>query len=90
MLKLYVRGCNAFFAGTGQVCFFVMQNVTRGKKKKKKRHGKFRVQIFFGLLIKTKGHTKQQKHWQLNKQQIPYMHPNKKSLGVWNVLTSCF
>ena len=78
MLKPYVRGRDAFVAGTGQVCslYFEMQ---QGKKK---RHEKFRVQIFFGLLIKTKGHSKQQKHWQLNKQQILYMLPNKKSLGV--------
>lgn len=59
-------------------------------KKGKKSHEKFRVQIFFGLLIITKGHSKQQKHWQLNKQQILYKLPNKKSSGVWNVLTSCF
>lgn len=56
----------------------------------KKRQEKFGVQIFFGLLIKTKGHSKQQKHWQLNKQQILYMLPNKKSSDVWNVLTSRF
>lgn len=47
--------------------------------KRKIRHEKFGVQILFGLLIKTKGHSKQQKHWQLNKQQNLYKLPNKKS-----------
>lgn len=51
--------------------------------KEKKRHEKFRVQIFFGLLIKTKGHSKQQKHWQLNKQQILYMLPNKNVFEMY-------
>jgi len=59
---------------------FVLYNLKCNEEKK--RHEKFGVQIFFGLLIITKGHSKQQKHWQLNKQQILYMLPNKKSSGV--------